>query len=190
MKISMTSAAMTTAASLLVCGATSHAQSRPQAERADSRDAVVSAMGLADGELVSVDISEIVIGDSFQITVPAGPRDEPIRVRFSPNDVRAPGYQLIEDRGPEGLFSMEPGAPRTVAGSSADLPGATIRGSMLDDGLHAVFRWPDGRIQWIEPAGRFVDGLHADLHVFYDNDSIPPSGGVCGTHTGVTSRQL
>ena len=174
---------------IVVIGATGvHGQVRPHADQSDARDTVISEMGLADGELVAIDVSEIGIGSPFQITIPAGARDESIAVRFSPKDVRAPGYQLVEDRGRDGLFSVDPGPARTVAGESPDLPGATIRGSMLDDGLHAVFRWPDGRIQWIEPAGRLAPGVHPDLHVFCDNDAIPPSGGVCGTPSPVLGR--
>ena len=190
MKIGTTRVAFACAASLFMYGIVAHGQNRLQADQPDAQDQVISAMGLAEGVLVSVDVSEISTGSAFQITVPAGHRDEEVRVRFVPNDVRAPGYQLIEDRGPDGLFAVDPGPARTVAGSSPDLPGATIRGSMLDDGLHAVFRWPDGRIQWIEPAGRFVEGLDSDLHIFYDNEAIPPSGGTCGTPSPILGRGL
>ena len=90
MKISTTRVAFSCAASLLMCGTMAHRQARPQADRSDAQEAVISAMGLSAGALVGVDVSEIAIGSVFQITVPAGHRDEEVRVRFVPNDVRAP----------------------------------------------------------------------------------------------------
>ena len=138
-------------------------------------------MGLADGRVVGLDLADLAIGAAFSVELPAGARGEMLQVDFIPHDVRAPGFRVIEDRGPEGFFEIDPGPSRVVAGECRDLPGATIRGSVLDDGLHAVFRWADGRIQWIEPAGRFVDELDPDLHIFYDNEAIPPNGGTCGT---------
>ena len=145
------------------------------------RDAVVSAMGLEDGRVLALPLQDMVIGARFSLELPMGPRGEIRRVDFGSHDVRAAGFQLVEDRGAEGLVSIDPGPARTVEGRSPEAFGAVIRGSLLEDGLHAVFRWPDGRIQWIEPVGAHVDGFADDLHVLYDNDAIPPSGGTCGT---------
>ena len=145
------------------------------------RDAVVSAMDLEDGRVLALPIEDMVVGTRFSLDLPMGPRGEMRRVDFGSHDVRAAGFQLVEDRGAEGLVSIDPGPVRTLEGRAPEEFGAVIRGSLLEDGLHAVFRWPDGRIQWIEPVGAHVDGFAADLHVLYDNDAIPPSGGICGT---------
>ena len=124
------------------------------------------------------------------MSLPVGARGETHDVRFAPNRVRAAGYQLVEDRGKAGLVSVDPGISRTVAGEAPDLPGATIRGSLLDDGLHAVFRWADDRIQWIEPVAKFVDGFDDSLHVLYDNAWIPPVAGSCGTPAPLLGRYV
>ena len=144
-------------------------------------DAVISAMGLQDGRVVALPVGDVEIGARFSLDLPMGPRGEIRRVDFGSHDVRTAGFELIEDRGEDGLVSIDPGPARTIQGRAPEAFGAVIRGSLLDDGLHAVFRWPDGRIQWIEPVGAHVQGFADDLHVLYDNDAIPPSGGICGT---------
>ena len=50
MKISTTRVAFSCAASLLMCGTMAHGQARPQADRSDAQEAVISAMTSAEGE--------------------------------------------------------------------------------------------------------------------------------------------
>ena len=72
----------TVTTSLLVFATTSHGQSRLSAVEVDPRDAVVSAMGLADGEVVGLDLQSVGIGESFSVELPVGARDEMLRIDF------------------------------------------------------------------------------------------------------------
>ena len=188
MKICSLSACMTLVAGAACASAA--AQDRDVPDLSDPRQAVIDFLGLEDAVIVSVPTAGLPIGGDFTVSLPVGARGETHDVRFAPNRVRAAGYQLVEDRGKAGLVSVDPGISRTVAGEASDLPGATIRGSLLDDGLHAVFRWADDRIQWIEPVAKFVDGFDDSLHVLYDNAWIPPVAGSCGTPAPLLGRDV
>lgn len=173
----------------LVCGVAA-AQDRAAPATDAVRTAIIEHLGLEDAVIVSVPTSGFAVGADFAVELPVGPRGERHDVRFQPNSVRSVGYEVVEDRGDLGLFAIDAGPSRTVAGDAPTLPGATIRGSLLDDGLHAVFRWADDRIQWIEPVGKFVDGFDDSLHVLYDNDWIPPVAGSCGTPAPILGRDV
>ncbi len=176
------------ASSFLACGMVTVATAQTMSPKSigqivekDVLQSVVQAMSIERGTLLSLEIERGPAERMFTIEVPGVDGARPVVVDFTPSSIRSGSYQLVEDRGAEGLVSVDPGISRTVAGVARSIAGATIRGSLLEDGLHAVFRWPDGRIQWIEPVRAHVPGAPAGFHVFYDNDAIPPSGGICGT---------
>ena len=139
-------------------------------------------MGLAECEVISLGVSDVSVGGVFTINVAIG--EEQMVVDFVPHNIRGSGYELVEDRGDE-LVAVDPGVFRTVRGIIRSHDEAVVRGSLLDDGLHCVLRMPDGAIHWIEPVAEHIEGFPEDLHVLYNNDAIPPSGGTCGTPSPV-----
>ena len=124
---------------------------------------------LRDAELLHLDLPGPV----------AGPLAVPVRSsRFTdvlvlrPSDVRAPGYELVVQRG-DGSFSLSRGrAPRTFRGELAGHPGSMASGSYSDDGLHVRIMLPGGESLWLEPLAGRVPGASAAEYVMYEGDDV------------------
>ena len=172
-------AALVSAVVAMSCTTTAMAQQNDQDMVVQEAEmAVKKFLGLSGGEVMPLDISDLEIGEAFTLDLPIG--EEQYRIDFVPSSVRSADYQLVEDLGNQ-LVAVDPGPSRTLKGLVRNGADVVIRASLLDDGLHCVFRMPNGDIHWIEPVGHHVNGFPTELHILYRNDQVPPSGGTCGT---------
>jgi len=106
------------------------------------------------------------------------------RMNLTPHSVRSPIYEVRVQQA-DGTWIVAPPSPiRTVRGTIDGLPGATVVGSILDDGLHAVIQMGDDPINdekiWVEPISHIVTRSEG-LHAVYRNADVAPVPGGCGT---------
>ncbi|MHC4992417.1 MAG: hypothetical protein ACYTGC_15705, partial [Planctomycetota bacterium] len=103
----------------------------------------------------------------------------PTLMVLEPTSVRSEHYQLLVQDGSGRLRAAAPGPERTYRGSLVGLEGSAVAASLLEDGLHARVRLPDGEEYWIEPlAGRVPGAAASDYALYTGRDVLTP--GACG----------
>lgn len=148
--------------------------------------AVNAALGLVESEVVSLNI-DTTYGVPVRFVLPLGGGDaggavgEALPLDLWPFSVRAPGYQLLEDRGDGLLHEVDPGPINTLRGVVTGLDGSICAGGMMPDGLYLTVALPDGRQYWLEPLVNRVPGADKSHYVVYRNGAVVDSGGICGS---------
>ncbi len=114
-----------------------------------------------------------------QVEVPIEERVETLNL--APHSVRALGYRLIVQVGENDYMDLPPGPEMTFRGTVDGLAGTVVSGSMLEVGMVASIRFPDGRTYWVEPLAPRVQLADSDHYVVYRNQDILGSGNTCAT---------
>ena len=154
------------------------AQDVVPSERADDLTAVVNGvLGLKASTLQPVTVEELAGGAARAVIDVAGER---LTLDLEPHSVRAGVYRVLVQGRDGSLQPVEPAAVRTLRGVVVEIPGATVTGGLLDDGLYAVVRLPDGERWWVEPIGGRIAAAPAGLHVVYHELDVLPTGASCG----------
>ncbi|MFQ5412985.1 MAG: M12 family metallo-peptidase [Phycisphaerae bacterium] len=139
--------------------------------------AVNEALGLYASEVVSVPLDPTP-GAPLTTTVSIG--GTAYTLDLMPHSVRAPGYEVRVQQ-PDGSFVLaEPAPIRTLRGHVVGVEGATVVASLLEDGLYATVRFPDGAAFWIEPIADRISAATPDQHVVYRSDDVIPGTSRCG----------
>ena len=167
------------AVGIAITAATSSNPDAPNGPRigGDLAVEVNSLLGLKASRLESLAVE---LGPDGAVSTQVTFAGEPVTLELKPSTVRTADYQLIKQLPDGSLVNVEPGQERTLRGTVAEVPGAIVVGSLLEEGLYATVSFPDGEWYWVEPVGSRVAGAAADLHVVYHSDDVLPSGGSCG----------
>ncbi|MFK7959633.1 MAG: M12 family metallo-peptidase [Phycisphaerales bacterium] len=142
-------------------------------------DRVADAFGVSEAVVFDMNFEATADGIT-EFDVPIGNGADSARLRVMPNNIRALGYRLLAQIDDGSIVEVDPGPSRTVRGVVEGVPGSSIAGSMLDNGFSGTIVGLDGVRWWIEPVSTNMDGVDADLHVLYRNDSVIDTGHVCG----------
>lgn len=160
----------------MVCGTAFAVAGAPQSEPLDPQ--VADAFGVQDGVIVSVEL-DFTQGIPTSIVVPIDGIDYTLDlVRHS---VRDPDFMLVVQLADGSYVEEDPGPVRTLQGTVREIQGSEVTGSMLETGISAAIRLPDGELFWIEPIASRLAGFGADLYVIYNDADVLPNGGVSGT---------
>ncbi len=138
--------------------------------------------GLSGGEVVSIELPDGP-GESFsfEMAVEAIGSGDLVTVELWPHSIRADGFKVRVQVEGGSFMEVDPGPERTLRGRIAEVPGSSLAGSLLDEGLEAMILLPDGRRLWIEPLANRVEGeVERALHVLYQGDEVTDDFGVCG----------
>ncbi len=115
---------------------------------------------------------------SQNIVVPVD--GESLVLSLRPHSVRSKHYEVRYQRADGTYDTVEPGPVRTVRGAIDGINGSSVAGSVTENGLVVMVKFPDGARLWIEPlAGRVAEAAAGD-HVIYRDEDIVPSGRSCG----------
>ncbi len=143
----------------------------PQAPRAQGvAGPAAAAMGLppvadlADYTLQSL-TTPAALGDSFATFVTLDGQD--YSLSLWPHSLRSDEFRLLVQGDDDTLTEVAPPEPRTYKGVVEDVPGATVSGSVLDDGLSLIVFFPDGRRFGIQPMGDFLPNPQPGMHAVY-----------------------
>lgn len=105
------------------------------------------------------------------------------------HSVRAAGHRVRAQIDDGSLLEVDPGPVNTVRGVVEGVPGATVAGALLDEGLFASIVMPDGRAIWVEPLVGVVEGALPGMHVVYDGADADCEG-VCGVTAAMELEQF
>jgi len=106
--------------------------------------------------------------------------DQPFTMTLTPHSIRAPGYRLVAQIDDGSYIDVDPGPDRTLRGSLIEAPGSSIMAMMMDNGLHASIRMPEGHSVYIEPMLGKVAGAQPNQYVQYTSEDVVHPGGFCG----------
>lgn len=160
----------------------------PTASAADNDDArhqhiinVTNEMlGLEQSALIELDLMNVAPATPFSVDVPFG--DMTYTLDLVPHSIRSAEYFEVLAQVENGEMVEEfVDAPRTLRGDTPQAPGSLISASLLDDGLYALIRLPDGGMIAVEPLGARVPGANANEHIIYDLKDVIADDGSCGT---------
>ncbi len=149
-------------------------------------DAVNRHLGLAASTLQRLEIQRFANRPvAVQVTIAGEVRT----LQLVPHSVRSDSYEVRAQQAGGSWVTVEPQPVRTVRGSVAGVAGSIVAGSLLDDGLYAAIRMPDGRRYLVEP---MPGGAAAqdNLHVVYDQADVLPTGNSCGADTQQRAGRL
>ncbi len=141
-------------------------------------DQALAAFGLRSGAIVSLDVNTTP-GAAQRIIVPVG--DQFFTLDVEPHSARANNYEVRYQAADGTYVTVQPNPVRTVRGIVDGIAGAVVAGSVLEDGLLAMIRFPDHKRIWIEPLGSRVAGAAPGDHVVYSDEDVIPHGGSCAT---------
>lgn len=99
---------------------------------------------------------------------------------LDPVSLRSPDYKILSQVGEDRYEEIPPTPARTYRGRVAGVPGAVVAASRLDDGLHAMIRYPDGSRRWVEPLFGRVAGAGRGDHWIYRDEDVRGNAGSCG----------
>ena len=105
---------------------------------------------------------------------------EEYHMALTPHSIRAAGFKLVAQIDDGSYLELDPGPDRTLRGSLLEVPGSSISAMMMDEGLFASIRMPDGHTVYIEPMFGRVAGAAANEYVQYTSEDIIHPEGVCG----------
>lgn len=153
-------------------------------DAASSEASVTSAINLvvralsgdSQREVVRLELPQTV---GAQTSVAITLDGQPFTLSLKPHSVRAEGFRLLLQVAGGSLVAADPGPSRTVRGSIVGVPGSVVAGSLLDEGLYASIRFPDGRTYWIEPIARLLP-IEPTLHMVYQGSEAVGRSGTCG----------
>jgi hypothetical protein len=135
-------------------------------------------MGLAASTVLELNIAA---DDPHQV-LPLIVHGVPVFIELEPHSVRSEKYQVMIDIGNGRLVEAPAGPERTVRGNVLGIDGATVAGSMMDDGLHLRIALPWGTELWLEPIADRVEGAAANEYVLYDSLDVLENDRSCGVH--------
>lgn len=139
---------------------------------------VNSLFGLTASTLVSLDVP-LVPDENIEVAVPI--EGETVTIFASRHSILTAAcrvYVQIEDGS---LIESAPEPVRTIRGVVGEYSGSAVAGSVLDAGLSAAMRLPDGRRYWIEPVSSKIPLAERSLHVLYRAEDVIASGGSCAS---------
>jgi hypothetical protein len=149
-----------------------------RAQQSDLEELANLAMGLTQCEISRV----VVLGElGGPLVAVIDLQGEPVELRLAPRSVRAPGFQLIEQRADGSLGEVDPGPVTTYRGEVVQLPGSSVAASLLPDGLYARFSLPDGTEYWLEPLASRLPSAGREQHVLYRRQDVLCPGHTCGS---------
>lgn len=175
-----TAASLLLASSCLLVGnvaaATNTAAERNATQPKQLSDRANAAFGLHRSEIVHTVISPTDAGGAFAFV----PNDAgPFVIELNEHSVRSDAYQVLVQGADGSLRPAESTAVRTMRGEVLNISGATVAGTMMDDGLHARVTLPDESEYWIEPiAGRVADAGN-DQYVVYRTEDVKDTNATC-----------
>jgi hypothetical protein len=142
-------------------------------------DRVNRIMRLRASQLVTMNVPDLAaVEQPLSIAAPIDGRT--YTMNLQPHSVRAANYQLRAQIADGSIIAVDPGPDRMFNGSLAEAAGSQVAGGLLDDGLHALVRLPDGQEYWVEPLLGRVAGARADQYVTYRSQDIIHPEGICG----------
>lgn len=103
-----------------------------------------------------------------------------LTLNLEPHSVRAPNFRIRAAQADGSLVDVPIPPSQTVRGVIPELPGATIAGSVSEEGLTALIMMPDGTRTWVEPLvgkSRWAGPLD---HIVYRDDDLIDQGKLCG----------
>ncbi len=138
----------------------------------DVLDATIVSLNLPDRPEVA-----------FKTQIPVD--GEMVTLDLAPHSIRAEFYE-VRVQVADGSFEIHPPGPiRTMRGTITEIPGATVAGSLMPEGLMANIILPDNRTFWVEPIGHRVEHGEFTHHAVYAGSEVIPNGGICKTdHAG------
>ena len=140
---------------------------------------VKATLGLTAGTIVGLDLDDTPSAP-LQVVLPLG--GQPVTLDLAPYSVRSANYQVLVQVEGGQLVPAPPAPIRTLRGVVAQIPGSTVAGSRLEDGLHAMITLPDGDRYWVQPIAPLVAGAPEHLHVVYHDEDVLAVAGFCGTN--------
>ena len=178
---------MTTLASIAAAGIAVALGAAPRAPVKDGQAtvppdliaSVKAALGLTAGTIVGLDLDDTP-STPLQAVLPLD--GQPVTLDLAPYSVRSANYQVLVQVEGGQLVPAPPAPIRTLRGVVAQIPGSTVAGSRLEDGLHAMITLPDGNRYWVQPIAPLVAGAPEHLHVVYHDEDVLPILGFCGTN--------
>ena len=178
---------MTTLASIAAAGIAVALGAAPGAPVKDGRATgplelianVKATLGLTAGTIVGLDLDDAP-GVPMQTVLPLD--GQPVTLDLAPHSVRSANYEVLVQVEGGQLVPAPPSPIRTLRGVVAQIPGSTVAGSRLEDGLHVMITLPDGDRYWVQPVAPHVAGAPEHLHVVYHDDDVLAVPGFCGTN--------
>jgi len=173
-------AALVAASAVLSLAPHAFGQTKPLGDR------VNQAFGLERSNVIAIDLNATRGGGLLTFVSIEG---QPAFLNLEPTSVRGSTYQILVQQPDGSLAPAAPGPETTYRGEAIGLPGSVVSASLLEDGLHASIRLPDGSSYWLEPIGTRIAGAGLDQHVLYHNDDVLEFGGQCGANDMLRVRQ-
>lgn len=143
----------------------------------DERAALINErMGLAASTVLELNFAS---DDPHQM-LPLIVHGVPVFIELEPHSVRSDKYQVLIDNGDGRLLPVPADPVRTVRGNVLGIDGATVAGSMLEDGLHLRIALPWGAELWLEPIGSRIEGAAPNEYILYDSLDVLETDRTCG----------
>ncbi|MDG1490609.1 MAG: M12 family metallo-peptidase [Planctomycetota bacterium] len=143
----------------------------------DLESAVNRSLGLTESHVQKLEL----FGDpATGLTVPFELNGTSTQLALSAHSVRAPGFELVEQRADGSLVSVAPGPVVTLRGTVESMPDARVAGALLEDGLYARIMIADGSEFWIQPVPTSIEGASPSHHVLYERGDVLRTSHFCG----------
>jgi hypothetical protein len=143
----------------------------------DLESAVNRSLGLTESHVQKLEL----FGDpATGLTVPFELNGTATQLALSAHSVRAPGFELVEQRADGSLVSVAPGPVVTLRGTVESMPDARVAGALLEDGLYARIMIAGGSEFWIQPVPTSIEGASPSHHVLYERGDVLRTSHFCG----------
>lgn len=149
------------------------------AQQADLATRVKAALGLRGGVVTKLNVNA-ERGKPQVVSAPVAGRM--LTIDLQPRALRHENYKLIAQEAGGVQVNAAPSVESGLRGWVREIPGATVAGGLLSDGLYLSIRMPEGEHYWIEPvAGRAPPeaGAAGDDYIIYTSADTTCAG-ECG----------
>jgi hypothetical protein len=133
-------------------------------------------MGLAKSTVLELNVDR----ERNEQLLPLIVQGVPVFIELEEHSVRSHKYQVMIDLGGGRLVEVQPGPVRTLRGQVLGIDGATVAGSMLEDGLHLRLAMPWGDELWLEPLSNRFEDANDNEYVLYDSMDVLETEHECG----------
>ncbi|MDB4766051.1 M12 family metallo-peptidase [bacterium] len=147
----------------------------PQPLLAD--DAIMSAMGLKTGELITIDQDQ---AKKSEMAIKMNGQDYTVDYTFF--STRSNNFQLMVQQNNGEIVEQAAPPVTTIRGTLRGVEGSQVVGCIGEDGCCVKIDLPFGEKCYIEPVSPKMDNhpAFAGVHVVYTERDVIPSGAICG----------
>ena len=145
-------------------------------------DGIMSAMGLRDGELITIGQKQ---AKKSEMALTMNGRDYVMDYTYFSN--RSKNFQLMVQQENGEIVEQDAPDVSTIRGTLKGVEGSRVVGCISQDGCCVKIDMPSGEKCYIEPVSQKLDNhpALAGVHVVYTDSDVIPSGTMCGNDDGV-----